>query len=60
MAARRAGSYRKQIRSKTPEFLRSKNENRLGMTISAIAITFMIVVVGVNSKSMLARKPYVS
>lgn len=56
MAARRADSYRKKIRSKTPEFLRSKNENRLGMTISAIAITFMIVVVGVNSVSMFQKE----
>lgn len=39
-------------RRKTPEFLRTKNENRLGMTVAGIAIMIMTVVVGVNSVSL--------
>lgn len=39
-------------RKKTPEFLRTRNENRLGMTVAAIAILIMIAVVSVHSFSL--------
>lgn len=42
----------KPKRRKTPEFLRSRNENRLGMTVAVIAILIMTGVVGVNSVSL--------
>ena len=37
---------------KTPEFLRAKNENRLGMIIALLVISIMTGVVGVNSISL--------
>ena len=36
-------------RKKTPEFLRSRNENSFGMLIAAIAISILVAAVGVNS-----------
>ena len=39
-------------RQKTPEFLRARNENRLGMIIAMLAISIMTGVVGVNSISL--------
>lgn len=39
-------------RRKTPEFLRARNENRLGMTVAAIAIIIMVSVVSVHSFSL--------
>lgn len=39
-------------RKKTPEFLRARNENRLGMTVAAIAIIIMVAVVGIHSFSL--------
>lgn len=43
---------KKTRRRKTPEFLRSKNENRLGMMVAVIAIMIMTGVVGINSVSL--------
>ncbi len=37
---------------KTPEFLRARNENRLGMIIALLAISIMTGVVGINSVSL--------
>lgn len=42
----------KAKRRRTPKFLRTKNENRLGMMVAAIAIMIMVVVVGINSVSL--------
>lgn len=39
-------------RRSKPKFRRMKNEAKLGMTISFLAISMMIVVVGVNSYSL--------
>lgn len=39
-------------RRKTPEFLRARNENRLGMAVATLAIVIMVIVVGVNSFSL--------
>jgi cell division protein DivIC len=43
---------KKKQRRKTPEFLRSRNENRLGMMSAFLAIMIMTVVVGVNSVTL--------
>ncbi len=40
---------KKRKRRRTPEFLRSKNENRLGMVSAFLAIIVMTVVVGISS-----------
>ena len=42
----------KRANRKTPEFLRARNENRLGMIIAVLAIAIMTGVVGVNSISL--------
>lgn len=42
----------KSKRRRTPEFLRARNENRLGMTVAMMAILIMTAVVGVNSISL--------
>lgn len=42
----------KRPKRKTPEFLRDKNENRLGMLIAAFAILIMTSVVGIHSISL--------
>lgn len=49
---RYAKKTEKRPNRKTPEFLRAKNENRLGMVIAMLAILIMTGVVGVNSISM--------
>ena len=49
-AKRRQGAQR--TKRKTPEFLRAKNENRLGMIIALFAISIMTCVVGINSISL--------
>ena len=41
-----------RTRRKTPEFLRARNENRLGMVIALLAISIMTGVVGINSISL--------
>lgn len=41
-----------QTKRKTPEFLRARNENRLGMVIALFAISIMTGVVGINSISL--------
>ena len=46
----RKNGKRKQRR--TPEFLRARNENRLGMMVAMMAILIMTAVVGVNSISL--------
>ena len=43
---------RKTKKRKVPEFLRMKNENRLGMTAATLAIIVMVIVVGINSLSL--------
>jgi len=40
------------INNKKPAFRRSRNENRLGMSMAALAIFMMVVVVGINSYSL--------
>ena len=47
---KRKNGKRKQRR--TPEFLRARNENRLGMMVAMMAILIMTAVVGVNSISL--------
>jgi cell division protein DivIC len=42
----------KKRRRKTPAFLRSRNENRIGMIIAFIAIITLTIVVGINSISL--------
>ena len=42
----------KKTKRKTPEFLRDRNENRLGMLIAAFAILIMTSVVGIHSISL--------
>lgn len=42
----------KKGKRKTPEFLRVRNENRLGMMIALLAIAIMTGVVGINSISL--------
>lgn len=46
------GRAGRRSRKRTPEFLRVRNENRLGMTVAAIAIIIMVAVVGINSLSL--------
>lgn len=43
---------KKTKKRKIPEFLRMKNENRLGMTAATLAIIVMVIVVGINSLSL--------
>lgn len=43
---------KKTKKRKVPEFLRMKNENRLGMTAATLAIIVMVIVVGINSLSL--------
>ena len=50
--AKRNQEIRNQEKRKTPEFLRAKNENRLGMIIAMLAISIMTCVVGINSISL--------
>jgi cell division protein DivIC len=45
-------SNRKKRRKKTPAFLKTKNENRIGMFVAFLAIMTLTVVVGVNSISL--------
>lgn len=47
-----AKKSRKKIKRRKPEFLRSRNENRLGMMIAFLAIMIMTCVVGINSISL--------
>ncbi len=47
---------KKAKRRRTPEFLRTRNENRLGMTVAVIAIMIMTGVVGVNSISLTQKE----
>lgn len=41
---------------KTPQFLRAKNENRLGMASAVLAIMIMTGVVGINSISLIQKE----
>ena len=41
---------------KPPQFLRAKNENRLGMAAAMLAIMIMTGVVGVNSISLIQKE----
>lgn len=50
--AKRNQEIRNQEKRRTPEFLRAKNENRLGMIIAMLAISIMTCVVGINSISL--------
>lgn len=50
--AKTAARRTNQARRKTPEFLRAKNENRLGMIIALLAIAITTGVVGLNSISL--------
>lgn len=43
---------RKKRRRKTPAFLKTKNENRIGMFAAFLAIMTLTVVVGINSVSL--------
>jgi cell division protein DivIC len=43
---------KKRSRRKTPVFLRSKNENRIGMAAAFLAIITLTIVVGINSISL--------
>lgn len=43
-------------RTTQPAFRRRRNENRLGMTMAAVAIGMMVVVVGINSFSLKAKQ----
>ncbi len=53
MAASPKGNRKKSNgRKRKPEFLRSRNENRFGLTIVTIAIVIMVVAVGVHSYSL--------
>lgn len=53
MANRKRKKIGKKARPRrTPEFLRTRNENRLGMMVTIIAIMIMTGVVGVNSISL--------
>ena len=43
---------KRSARRKKPAFRRRRNENRLGMSMAALAIFMMVVVVGINSYSL--------
>lgn len=55
---KRKGSTKnaKRPKRKTPQFLRAKNENRLGMAAAMLAILIMTGVVGVNSISLIQKE----
>jgi cell division protein DivIC len=48
-SSRRKPNNTKKRRRKTPAFLKSKNENQLGMVTAFLAIITLTIVVGVNS-----------
>lgn len=56
MAKQKAKRAGKSKRKRKPEFLRSRNENRLGMMVAVIAILIMTGVVGVNSISLTQKE----
>ena len=59
MADRKKSSKKiktKRSKRRTPQFLRDKNENRLGMISAMLAIMIMTGVVGVNSISLLQKE----
>jgi cell division protein DivIC len=51
LEARRYNNKKKR-RRKTPAFLKSRNENRIGMTAAFLAIVTLTLVVGINSISL--------
>lgn len=50
------GSAGRRKRSRTPEFARQKNENRLGMTVSFIAVVLLACVLAFNSRSLIEKE----
>lgn len=48
----RYGTAKRKKRKKRPEYLRTRNENRFGMTIAALAIMILVFVVGFHSVSL--------
>jgi cell division protein DivIC len=51
-SSRRKSKSTTQHRRKTPAFLKSRNENRLGMATAFLAIITLTVVVGINSATL--------
>ena len=46
----------KRPKRKTPQFLRARNENRLGMAAAMLAIMIMTCVVGINSITLVQKE----
>ena len=46
----------KRPKRKTPQFLRARNENRLGMAAAMLAILIMTCVVGINSITLVQKE----
>ncbi|MCX4376193.1 MAG: septum formation initiator family protein [Lachnospiraceae bacterium] len=51
-AGQRRNQYSRKPKRKKPEFLRSRNENRLGMTVTVLALVIIMAVVGFHSISL--------